>query len=148
MAFHVVANLMGGSVEVAPPKDLQKFKMASGKSGSVGMVCSFDSSGDLDKAGADEKLAAVILMESVGAAKSVRAYWITPGMVFKAPAKSGTMTNVKLGAGLKIGSDGLSVDGATAASADYPLTVVGYDADSKTVLVVFNSCALAPNTTT
>lgn len=145
MAFQNVANVMGGSIEVAPPKDLSKFKMKAGEVGVYGEVCKFHTDGTLTKAAADDLNAAVILMESVAAGADVRAFWITPGMVFKAPA-TGDSNNAYLGANLKIDSTATGADVATTPAAGYPLTVVGIDEESETVKVAFNSCALALNT--
>lgn len=148
MAFQIVANLMGGSIEVAPPKDLGKFKMKSGEAGAFGQVCKFHSDGTLTKAGADGRDAAVILMETVAAGEAVRAFWITPGMVFKVPG-TGETNNAKLGVNLKLDSSATGADINTTPSAGYPLTVVGVEEDDEKVVlkVAFNSCALALNTT-
>jgi len=144
MAFQIVANLMGGSIEVAPPKDLGKFKMKSGEAGTIGEVCKFHTDGTLTKAAAAGRDAAVILMENVVAGAPVRAYWITPGMVFKAPA-TGTPSAAYLGANIKLDTNATGADVATSPAAASPLTVIGIDddEDNPTVLVAFNSCALA-----
>jgi hypothetical protein len=155
MAFRLIQNLAAGGVEVAPPKDLEYFQLDDAEDGYVGRVYKF-SGGKLVLAdGNNESAVAVVSLENVDGdtpGEYMRAYWILPGMVFKAPitAKDGTAigesldSNVVAGATVTINDTGTGVDGATDnSSIKGPLTVLKVDEDNDVIYVAFNTCALS-----
>ncbi len=159
MAFKIEYNLAGGNIEVAAPKDLQLFQMTASEAGVMGSVYKFGS-GLLTLADdGNEKAAAVVAMENVGAADPgnyIRGYWILPGMVFKAPitdkdgsALTALQAGVVQGATVTINDTGDGVDGETDnAAVNGPLTVIKVDEDNELIWVAFNTCALKLDTDT
>jgi hypothetical protein len=150
--FEQVGSLIGGAVAIAPPKDNYPFQMKANEAGVAGQACKFDA-GKLTKTGNADKNAAVICMEAETATSAgplVRGYWITPGMVFKAPCtnKAGAAgtkhATTLLGATVTVNDLGTGVDWATDNSAVAgPLTIVKLDTAKAIAWVVFNTSAVS-----
>lgn len=153
MAFQHVKSLIAGAVEIAAPKDNTSYTLASGVDSEVGEVFYFNA-GELTLAVNGQMKAAVVAIEASAAAGSIRAGWITPGMVYRAPItdKDGTALTTlhatfKVGGTAQINDTGNGVDGETANDGvGEPLTIVKVDTVNETVDVVFNSCAMAFDT--
>jgi len=140
MAFTFVRNLTSNHSPVAAPKDVTKYKIASGQGADMGSVMRF-SSGELNKVTSEEEDAAVVLLEDGDGEDEVRVQWILPGHVYKAPVGSGTIDDhYEVGKCVAFEDEGsVELD-----SSDGPLVVVGKDKlDENFVLVAFNSCLLS-----
>ncbi len=158
MAFQHVRSLIAGAVEVAPPKDVTEYTLATAVTAEPGQAFYFDD-GELKLAAAGRMIAAVIALNEATAAGKVRGGWITPGQIYRCPItnKAGTAVRptadihatLTVGVGVTINDTGDGVDGETeiANAVGKPLTIVQIDKPNSVAYVVFSSCALAYDTT-
>jgi len=164
--FQKVMSLIAGAVDVAPPKDVMSFPMASQEGAIQGAVYRI-ANGRLTLATeSDPDVAVVCLENATGRADAtggkptvwVRGSFVAPGAVYRVPMtkKAGTAiteasevhTTFVIGARVNINDNGLGVDAATGATAQGPLTVLRVDMQNFQCWVVFNTCLLALNTDT
>lgn len=161
--FQKVMSLIAGAVDVAPPKDVMSFPMASQEGASQGAVYRI-ANGRLTLATeSDPDVAVVCLENATGRADTtggdptvwVRGSFVAPGAVYRVPMlkKNGTAitkasevhATFVIGARVNIDDTGLGVDAATGATAQGPLTVLRVDMTNFQCWVVFNTCLLALN---
>ena len=161
--FQKVMSLIAGAVDVAPPKDVMSFPMASQEGASQGAVYRI-ANGRLTLATeSDPDVAVVCLENATGRADTtdgdptvwVRGSFVVPGAVYRVPMtkKNGTAiteasevhATFVIGARVNINDTGLGVDAATGATAQGPLTVLRVDMQNFQCWVVFNTCLLALN---
>ncbi len=164
MAFKKVMSLIGGAIEVAPPKDNASFLMTNAEAAVAGRVYKFSRIGEgnyrLTAAITANKDAALIGVDSMDAGTDVktRAAWITPDAVYKAPLTnkanntqrkgSDVHADVRVGATLNINDLGDGVDGQTDLNAAHnALSVVKVDRTNGFVWVVFNTTFLTSRVT-
>ena len=158
--FQKVMSLIAGAVDVAPPKDVMSFPMASQEGATQGAVYRI-AGGRLTLAtGSDPDIAVVCLENATGRADTtdgdptvwVRGSFVAPGAVYRVPMtkKNGSAitkasevnTTFVIGARVNINDNGLGVDAATGATAQGPLTVLRVDMQNFQCWVVFNTCLL------
>ncbi len=132
MAFNFVRNMISGQPPVAPPKDNESYKLASGQTVVAGTALKF-SGGEVTAASGTDKDAAVIALEGGTNKAYIRCQWIMPGNVYKTTAAADTPT---VGQTYKIATGGVGLDSADARGA---LTLI--KKSGTTMWVVFNSCA-------
>lgn len=161
--FQKVTSLIAGAVDVAPPKDVFSFPMASQEGATQGAVYRI-ANGRLTLAtGNDPDVAVVCLENATGQADTtggnptvrVRGSFVAPGAIYRAPMtkKDGSAitkasevhATFVIGARVNINDTGLGVDAATGATAQGPLTVLRVDMKNFQCWVVFNTCLLALN---
>ena len=161
--FQKVMSLIAGAVDVAPPKDVMSFPMASQEGAIQGAVYRI-ANGRLTMATeSDPDVAVVCLENATGRADTtdgdptvwVRGSFVVPGAVYRVPMtkKNGTAiteasevhATFVIGARVNINDNGLGVDAATGATAQGPLTVLRVDMQNFQCWVVFNTCLLALN---
>jgi len=142
--FRFVQNLIGGAVDVAPPKDVLKAEV--GEDLEAGQVCKFDSNGKLVSVDDDDSDATVITLDAGKDADDdeVRYAYILPGMVYAADV-DGDVDDLEVGMiGVQLADDGKKVNANETSGG--PLTILRTYQDRNEndyALVCFNQCALA-----
>lgn len=114
VGFYLFEDYIRGAVAVAPPKDNYPFQMTDGEAAVAGTVYKY-SAGKLTACGATDAPHVVVIENAPATTPGakVRGYYVTPGMVFRAPLVGTNILTVGI-RGAKATSAGDGIDATVA----------------------------------